>query len=111
LGVVIILIVTVQVPDVQADPEYAYAVRDVGPIRTTLAVPMLKSDALVGVITIYRLEVRPFTDKQIALMETFADQAVIAIENVRLFDEIMADSGIGMSSRRSCSRNLPKRIL
>jgi two-component system, NtrC family, sensor kinase len=79
---------TVQVPDVQADPECAYAVRDVGAIRTTLAVPMLKSDALVGVIAIYRLEVRPFTDKQIALMETFADQAVIAIENVRLFDEL-----------------------
>jgi signal transduction histidine kinase len=79
---------TVQVPDVQVDPEYAYAVRDVSAIRTTLAVPMVKSDALVGVIAIYRLEVRPFTDKQIALMETFADQAAIAIENVRLFDEI-----------------------
>ena len=83
---------TVQVPDVQADPEFAYAVRDVGPIRTNLAVPMLKSDALVGVITIYRLEVRPFTDKQIALMETFAGQAAIAIENVRLFDEIQDKS-------------------
>jgi GAF domain-containing protein len=79
---------TVQVLDVQADPEYAYVMRDVDPVRTTIAVPMLKSDALVGVITIYRLEVRPFTDKQIALMETFADQAAIAIENVRLFDEI-----------------------
>jgi two-component system, NtrC family, sensor kinase len=71
---------TVQVADVQADPEYAYAVRDVGPIRTTLAVPMLKSGVLVGVITIYRLEVRLFTDKQIALMEAFAGQAAIAIE-------------------------------
>jgi GAF domain-containing protein len=83
---------TVQVPDVQADPDYAYAVRDVNAIRTTIAVPMLKGDALVGVITIYRLEVRPFTDKQIALMETFADQAAIAIENVRLFDEIQDKS-------------------
>src|SRR5262249_51238200 len=76
----------VHVPDVQADPEYAYAVRDDRPIRTTLAVPMLKGDDLVGTITLYRLEFKPFTDKQIALVETFADQAVIAIENVRLFE-------------------------
>jgi GAF domain-containing protein/CheY-like chemotaxis protein len=81
---------TVHVPDVQADPEYAYAVRDDRPIRTTLAVPMLKGDDLVGTITLYRLEFKPFTDKQIALVETFADQAVIAIENVRLFDEVQA---------------------
>ena len=79
---------TVQVPDVQADSEVAYAVRDVAPIRTMLSVPMLKGDALVGVIAIYRLEVRPFTDQQIALVETFADQAAIAIENVRLFNEL-----------------------
>jgi signal transduction histidine kinase len=79
---------TVHVPDIQGDPEYAYAVRDERPIRTTLAVPMLKGDDLVGTITIYRLELKPFTDKQIVLVETFADQAVIAIENVRLFNEI-----------------------
>jgi two-component system, NtrC family, sensor kinase len=79
---------TVHVPDIQADPEFAYAVRDEQPIRTVLAVPMLKGDELVGTITIYRLELKPFTDKQITLVETFADQAVIAIENVRLFDEI-----------------------
>jgi signal transduction histidine kinase len=83
---------TVHVSDVQADPEYAYAVRDERPIRTLLAVPMLKGDDLVGTITIYRLELKPFTDKQIALVETFADQAVIAIENVRLFDEIQDKS-------------------
>ena len=77
-----------QVLDVQTDAEFGYALRDLSPIRTNLAVPMLKGDQLVGVITIYRLEVKPFTDKQIALVETFADQAAIAIENVRLFDEI-----------------------
>src|SRR5262249_5183842 len=71
---------TVHVSDVQADPEYAYANRDVAPIRTILSVPMLKGDDLVGTITIYRLEVKPFTDKQVALVETFAAQAVIAIE-------------------------------
>src|SRR5205823_4336058 len=80
---------TVHVHDIQGDPEYAYAVRDERPIRTTLAVPMLKGDDLVGTITIYRLELKPFSDKQIALVETFADQAVIAIENVRLFNEIL----------------------
>src|SRR5262249_46243556 len=83
---------TVHVADVQADPEYAYAVRDVDPIRTILAVPMLKGDDLVGTITIYKLEMKPFTDKQIALVETFADQAVIAIENVRLFTELQASN-------------------
>jgi two-component system, NtrC family, sensor kinase len=83
---------TVHVPDIQDDPEYAYAVRDERPIRTTLAVPMLKGDDLIGTITIYRLELKPFTEKQIALVETFADQAVIAIENVRLFNEIQEKS-------------------
>ena len=77
---------TVQVADVQTDPEYHYVARDVDLIRTTLAVPMLKGDELIGTITLYRLEVKPFTENQVALMETFADQAVIAIENARLFE-------------------------
>ena len=79
---------TVQVADIQADPEYSYVARDVDPIRTTLAVPMLKGDELIGTITIYRLDVKPFTENQITLMETFADQAVIAIENARLFESV-----------------------
>jgi GAF domain-containing protein/DNA-binding response OmpR family regulator len=81
---------TIHIPDVQADPEYSYGAKTVEDIRTILGVPILKGEELLGVIMIYRLEVKPFTDKQIALVETFADQAAIAIENVRLFDELQA---------------------
>jgi GAF domain-containing protein len=76
---------TIHIPDVLADPEYSYGAKVVEAIRTILGVPILKGDDLLGVIMIYRLEVNPFADKQIALVETFADQAAIAIENVRLF--------------------------
>jgi len=79
---------TIHITDVLADPEYVYGAKDVEPIRTVLGVPILKGDDLLGVMMIYRLEVRPFTDRQIALVETFADQAAIAIENVRLLDEL-----------------------
>jgi signal transduction histidine kinase/CheY-like chemotaxis protein len=61
-----------------------------GGARSHLAVPMLKGDALIGAIIIYRQEVRPFTDGQIGLVESFASQAVIAIENARLFEEVQA---------------------
>ena len=81
---------TIHIPDVLSDPAYTYGAKDVGAIRTVLGVPIFKGAALLGVITIYQLEIRPFTDKQIALVETFADQAAIAIENVRLFDEVQA---------------------
>ena len=77
---------TVHIPDVKLDPEYTFKSIDAAPLRTILAVPILKDAELLGVILTYSLEVRPFTDKQIALVETFADQAAIAIENVRLFE-------------------------
>ena len=80
---------TVHIPDVLADPEYTYGSKNIEAVRTTLTVPILKGDDLLGVVGIYTLEdVRPFTNKQIALVETFADQAAIAIDNVRLLDEL-----------------------
>jgi signal transduction histidine kinase/CheY-like chemotaxis protein len=79
----------VQIPDILADPEFEVTPghRAEG-IRTVLAVPMVRDEALVGVIATWRREVRPFSDKQIRLLETFARQAVIAIDNVRLFKEL-----------------------
>src|SRR5215468_2748343 len=79
---------TVHIPDVQADPEYTWGVGQVEPLRTLLAVPMLKGDELVGVIVTQKREVKPFTEAQFALLRTFADQAVIAIENARLLNEL-----------------------
>jgi signal transduction histidine kinase len=79
---------TVHVADLQADAEYTYALRDVDPIRTELGVPMFRGGDIVGVVILYKLEVQPFNDKQIELVTTFADQAVIAIENTRLLNEL-----------------------
>jgi GAF domain-containing protein/CheY-like chemotaxis protein len=81
---------TVHIHDVRADPEYNHVSAQVGPFRTLLAVPMLRGEHLLGVIVIHRYEVRPFTDSHIALMETFADQAAIAVENARLLNELQA---------------------
>jgi GAF domain-containing protein len=84
---------TIQVADVLADPDYRMTdVVKAANIRTLLGVPLLREGTQTGVIALMRREVRPFTEKQIELVQTFADQAVIAIENVRLFDEIQDKS-------------------
>ena len=82
----------IHIPDVQADPQYSWSevAQKLAGYRTILGVPLLREGIPIGVMALTRSEVRPFTDKQIDLVTTFADQAVIAIENVRLFDEVQA---------------------
>jgi len=79
---------TIHIPDVDADPTYTYAdAKRLGGFRVLLAVPLISSDRAIGVIALWRTAMRPFSQEQIRLVETFADQAVIAIENARLFNE------------------------
>src|SRR5262249_40152374 len=82
---------TVHIPDIIADPEYtrSQATTVLG-LHAGVGVPLLREGIVVGTLVVGRTEPRPFSPKQIELLETFADQAVIAIENVRLFDEVQA---------------------
>jgi signal transduction histidine kinase len=100
---------TVHVHDLLSDPTFSPKPLELYQkenVRTVISVPMLRENTLVGVITTWRRETRPFSEKQIALLKTFADQAVIAIENVRLFQEIQDKNELLEAANRHKSQFL-----
>src|SRR3981081_889332 len=79
---------TIHLPDISADPEFGQGPMAIGDRRALLSVPLIREDQAIGVITMRQSHMRPFTTRQIEVVETFADQAIIAISNVRLFEEV-----------------------
>jgi len=82
----------IHIPDARTDPDYQLASPQIGDFHTLVAAPLMREGTPIGVLVLARRLTRPFTERQIKLLTTFADQAVIAIENVRLFDEIQDKS-------------------
>ncbi|MBI4203705.1 MAG: GAF domain-containing protein, partial [Betaproteobacteria bacterium] len=80
----------VHIPNIEADTEYSQLLKDALHIRSAVGVPMVRDGLVIGAVAVARLEHLPFSEKEIALLQTFAAQAVIAIENVRLFNELQA---------------------
>jgi GAF domain-containing protein len=101
----------VHIPDVNADPDYSpFALALTGNIRCIVAVPMLREESPVGVIVVWRSIAEPFTEKQIELLKTFANLAMLAIEDVRLFREAKALSRQSSRARVILSRSKPRQL-